>query len=346
MRISFHARLLLTGMATVAIATGCSGGASQAVSPMGPLAHQQSASSSLERVVPMTLAHPLSSASTFSPGNDTLGAAAVYVSDFLAGTVTVISTAGTQTAQVTGFNYPKGLTGDSLGNVYIVDQRASAVYRYSAGLKTLGLTIPVTGYYPTDVAVSTSGVVGVTSGTSTAGGAGAATFYAKNATTPCATITDPNWTRMYFGSFDDSGALYVGGRDINANVILGVIHGGCSAKKITTLTGASIGYIGGIQIASNDNILIDDQTTSTVYSYKPPVNNVFAAPVATTTLSGAGDAVFISLNRTSTDIYDTDASFAYVQEFAYPSGGAAIKTFMATGAQSVGGVYVSPNVQP
>lgn len=124
------------------------------------------------------------------------------------------------------------------------------------------------------------------------------------------------------------------------------MHGGCLAKKIVTLTGASIGYPGGIQVAPNDDILIEDQASSTIYTYKPPVNNVLSAPVATTQLSGAGDAVFISLNKSGQDVYDTDAGNVYVQEFAYPAGGAALKTFIPSGVQSVGGVYVSPAVQP
>ena len=136
--------------------------------------------------------------------------AAVYVSDFISGTVTVFSTSGAQTKQVTGFNYPKGLTGDSLGNVYVVDQGVSTVYKYSAGLTTLELTMPVIGYNPTDVAVAPSGVVAVTSGTSTSGGSGSATFFAKGNSKPCATVTSANWLRVYFGSFDDNGNLYVG----------------------------------------------------------------------------------------------------------------------------------------
>ena len=344
MRLLLPAGYLTCAALAAAVLTGCGSG-SQSLSPTadrGPAA----SSFALESVYAQGIQRRLPGPSSFSPDVDAAGSAAVYVSDFNSGTVTVFSTAGKQTAQVTGFSFPKGLTGDTSGNVYVVDQGVSTLYKYSAGLKMRELTIPVPGYFPTDVSVSGAGVVGVTSGSSLSSGNGSAMFFAKGSTTPCATVTDPNWWRIFFGAFDDKGNLYIDGRDPSGNVLIGVVTGGCSAKKITTLTGAAIGYPGGIQVAPNDNVLIDDQTVATIYTYKPPVNHAFGAPVASTVLSGASDSVFISLNATAKDIYDTDAGNLVVQEFAYPAGGSALKTFIPSGVQSVGGVYVSPVEQP
>ncbi|MBD5654901.1 MAG: hypothetical protein IAI50_06935, partial [Candidatus Eremiobacteraeota bacterium] len=278
---------------------------------------------------------------------DAKGGAAVYVSDYSADTVTVFSSAGKQTAQATGFSYPEGVTGASDGDIYVANTGVSAIEVYSAGLKKLVATLSDTGNYPSDASVDTkTGAVGVANISATSGAAGSVTFFAKGATTPCATVTASNWNEVYFAAFDAQGDLYIDGFDSNDNVLVGVVNGGCKATKITTLAGAKIKYPGGIQIAASGDILIDDQSAATVYTYKPPVKNKFGSPVATTPLSGAGDPVAISLNSTSKDVYDADGSLLEAQEFAYPKGGAALQSFVPSGATYTLGVFVTPDSQP
>ncbi len=101
------------------------------------------------------------------------------------------------------------------------------------------LVLNAAGYSPNDVAVSRQGVVGVTNYCklpSCANNTGSVAFYAHNSTTPCATVTDPNFLYMLWDAFDGKGNLYINGQDSSGNTLVGEITGGCKAKKVRILT--------------------------------------------------------------------------------------------------------------
>jgi hypothetical protein len=357
MRIPTRLAFSLHVIAASALLPSCSTGGSQSLSPGASI--DQRATHTVSAVLtgepisnaatkPAMLAQPVSGPGFRSPDIDAKGGAALYVSDYYADTVTIFSTAGKETAQITGFSYPEGLAGDESGNIYVNNTGVSAIKIYTAGLKTLVATLSDPSYYPSGISVSKNGIVGVANIAGTSGGPGSVVFYAKGATTPCTTVTNATWHGEYFAAFDGKGNLYVDGLDANGNTLIGVVTGGCKATKITTLGGAKIAYPGGLQISSKGDILIDDQqaTPSTVYTYAPPLKNVFAKPVATTPLTGTSDAVAISLDSTSKNLYEANATAADAQVFSYPAGGKALKTFTPAGAQFPDGIYVSPDSQP
>jgi hypothetical protein len=361
MRCTGPVNYILSGSAVLALLAGCSGGGSStAPTPVSPQALAPSAGKSVSAVMRQgvlntsvarngaaRISHPLLP-SFASP--DAAATAAVVVSDAANAVVVAYTRAGTQIAQISGFSEPQGITGDNAGNVYIANTGGSNILVYKNDYKTLLSTLNDPGQFPVGVSVnSADGVVGVTNIIDVNGGPGSVSFYAKGATSPCATVSNSTFGRVYFDAFDGKGNLYIDGQDANGNFAAGVVTGECKAKTITNLTVSNtIVFPGGVQVGPLGNIQIDDQTGESgpvVYTYAPPTKGSLGSPTQTTTLSGAGDPVSISLLKSTKAVWTADALNLDAASFAYPAGGSVIKTI---GAGTLGqpiGVLVTPLVQ-
>jgi len=271
--------------------------------------------------------------------------AAIIVSDAGTNDVYVYSTAGKLTATITGFNEPQGLGGDALGDLYVANTGNSDVLVYPNTYKKIKATLTDPGQSPVGVDVTPTGVVGVTNIITTAGGPGSVSFYAKGKTTPCVTVANANWGRVYFGAFDDAGNFYIDGETPSGAVIVGVVKGECKAKAITTLTTANtITFPGGVHVSPTDKIAIDDQSGAAIYTYNPPVKNALGTPVSTTPITGASDPVTFAFTKTAADVWTADAGLAESLEYKYPAGGSPVKTI--TGFTQPIGVVVTPLEAP
>ncbi len=219
-----------------------------------------------------------------------------------------------------GLNSPQGITTDSDENLYVANTGNSNVLVYSKPYGPIARTLADKGEYPADVAVSPRGVVATTSLQSTSGGPGAVRFYADGATTPCATVRASAWLRIYFDAFDATGHLFIDGTSNTGQTLVGEISGGCDATSIATLhVNNHIGFPGGIQIRAG-NILIDDQSQGTVFTYAPPAGNSLGSPTSSTKLQGASDPVAIAILKNGQSLWTVDAGLASANQYAYPAG--------------------------
>jgi hypothetical protein len=361
MRIPSHFGYFLGGAAMAALLAGCSGGGSQIPTSRAPLTPLSQTSRSGSRAVSMLLSNASQThqtqfvdvAAVNAPhGNQTI------VSDSNTNTVSVYGADGRRHALLsTGLSQPEGITTDVSENLYVANAQLHNVVVYAKPYRSIGLTIDDSDEYPTDVAVSNTGVVGVTNIQSTAGTGGAVRIYAKGSTSACATITDPNWSGMYFGAFDASGNYFIDGFDRNGNTLIGEISGGCGATSIATLsTGVIIYLVGGVQVY-HGNILIEDQVgpggplgtnTPTIYTFAPPAGGSLGQPLATTTLSAGGNwlPVTFAMMKDGEHIWIAHSGIAAGRvEYSYPRG-LLVKSFDDSRYVTPIGIAVNPAYIP
>jgi hypothetical protein len=333
MDTSSYLGFVLRNAAAVALLAGCSGGGSQP-----PAANAPSSALTQSREV------------LDAPGVNAPPTAQVIVSDSFANAVSVFDGEGhLQTRLTTGINGPLGLTTDSAGNLYVANASDSNVLVYSQPYKSVSLTLSEPGRYPSDVAVSKAGLVGVMNTTLPSGGFNV-TFYEKGSASSCANVTDPNWNQVYFGAFDAAGNLFVDGFDRNGNPLVGEISGGCAATSVTTLSvGNAISGIAGMQVVKG-KILILSQNYSTfspeIFTYAPPSGGSLGFPIATTKLSGGIEMESFAMTRDDRHLWIAHSDVAYGRiEYTYP-GGRFVKSFNEPRLVTAFGIAVNPAASP
>jgi hypothetical protein len=354
MRIPSYFGVFLCGTSSVALLlTGCSGSGSQFPPTNAPV-------SLLNQSVPalQSIGHIRETDFVDVAGVNAVGGNQTIVSDSQNNTVSVYGADGRRHALLkAGLSQPEGITTDAAETLYVANTQHNDVVVYSKPYRSVGLTLNDADEYPTGVAVSKTGVVGVTNIQSTAGTGGAVRIYAKASTVACATITDSQWSGMYFGAFDASGNLFIDGFDRNGNTILGEVSGGCGATSITTLTSDNtIFLVGGVQ-TYNGNILIEDQVgpggplgtqTPTIYTYAPPSGGSLGQPIATTTLTAGGNGfpVTFAMMKDQEALWIAHSGIAAGRiKFTYP-GGRLVKSFDDHRYMTPIGIAVNPAAIP
>src|SRR5580658_3999986 len=144
MRVSSHPGLLFRSVTAMAFLAGCLAGGSQTPAATTP-----------------------SLAGAQIGAADGQGAAKqVIVSDSSANVVSVFDAEGRLQRRLRkGINYPFGITTDLAGNLYVANTGASNVLVYAQPYNVVTFTLALPNQSPTDVAVSTTGIVGVMSST-------------------------------------------------------------------------------------------------------------------------------------------------------------------------------------
>ena len=213
----------------------------------------------------------------------------IFNSDPSTGAVNIFPQAGTNQkmiGQITGLSKPQGLATDTNGNLYVADTSSANVRVYAPPYtKAATLTLDDRGHSPYGVAVSPLGVVAVTDLN------GSVSFFAKNATKACATVSDRNFPTIYYDAFDHNGNLYIDGAQsviVNStqDTVVGEITGGCQAKKIALLLKPQVAYAipgGGVQIDKAHRIAIQHTDNALIETYNPPQNGTLGNPVSTLT---------------------------------------------------------------
>jgi len=337
MRIFAHLGFLLSSTAAVALLAGCSGGGSQlpaAVAPVSPLSQPVRPAQSLgaihDTITSITPRSILQSkaaqthrrgfvnvAGVNSPhGNQTI------ISEIAFNTVSVYGADGQLNALLTiGLSEPQGLATDAAENLYVANTLNSNVFVYSKPYTASGLTLNDANQFPVGVAVSQTGVVGVTNIQSVAGGPGSVSFYAKGSTVVCASVNDPNWFQIFYDAFDAHGKLFIDGRDRGGNTLVGVVSGGCRATSIKTLSVANTLLVpGGVQV-QNGNIFIDDQMAAAIYTYAPPSGGSLGSPTATTMLMAGTDPVTFAMKKSGESLWAANNfNQAGGYKYTYPGG--------------------------
>ena len=272
---------------------------------------------------------------------DAAGKAAIIVS--AGGDIYAFSPKGKVIAKIAGVS--GGLAGTKAGNFYVTNTSHNSILLYKSDYKTLLATLSDPNEFPVAVSYEeTTGIVGVTNIVSTSNGPGTVSFYAEGKTTPCATVGNPTWARVYFDAFDSKGDLFVDGEDTSGKTVVGEIAGGCKAKTITLLkAGNVIAFPGPVQVTKDDDIAVGDQGGA-VYTYKPPVQDSLGAPIATTPLTGASDVMAFAFGSSGKDLWTADVGLGAADEYPYPVGGSPV--FRITGLTGPDGIVVMPVVVP
>lgn len=226
-----------------------------------------------------------------------------------------------------------GLSIDASGNIYIAEFNDQQIGVYSASTCDFEFNLPDGGYMPLDVAVARDGTVAITNEYSTSLGAGNVTFISSSGGTRTATGLLSNF---YFGAFDKRGNLYTDGFTASGSVAVGVVAPGSAVVKATEISG--IGYPGGIQVAKDGTVNVDDQACSCIKMFKNGSN------VGTVDLDGTADAISFAFNRMNTKLWVADYTSGTVSEYAYPAGGAALRVL--NGLNGPLGVGVDPASKP
>lgn len=268
---------------------------------------------------------------------DAAGKAAIIVSagDY----IYVFSPKGKVVAKIAGVS--GGLAGTKAGNFYVTDTSHNSVLLYKNDYKTLLATLSDPNEFPVAVSYEeTTGIVGVANIVSISNGPGTVSLYAEGKTTPCATVGNPAWVRVYFDAFDSKGRLFVDGEDTAGKTVVGEITGGCKAKTIATLkVGNVIAFPGPVQVTKDDDVAVGDQGGA-IYTYKPPERGSLGAPIATTPLTGASDVMAFAFGTTGKDLWTADVGLGVADEYKYPAGGSPV--FGITGLTGPDGVVVMP----
>ena len=271
----------------------------------------------------------------------------VFISDAKTATVTVWGGAGQLDAILfdgIGAN-PTGLATDRQENLYVANEALGQVVVYAKPYTAIVSTLDDAAELPLNVAVSTSGIVAVANYLTTSLQPGSVSFYAKGVTSPCATIVASNWIYFYFDAFDAAGNLYVDGKDVNGQTLVGKIVGGCKATSLATLSlKNTIGTPGGMSV-SRGHILITDSAAQTVYTYAAPHGNALGSPIQSTRLSGTSNPTALAMMEGNQNLWAVDysATTPNAGKYTYPGGTAGSKI---TANTLPAGLAVIPAAQP
>lgn len=270
----------------------------------------------------------------------------IAISDAANNVVDIFNDAGVMLGQLTGFIEPQGMASDRQGNLYVADTVNNRIQVYAAGFTNPPTTWSDPGQYPAGVDVRNNGGFGaVTNIIDINGGPGSITLYRNGVAV--ATVTNPNFGRVYFCAFDHDGNLYLDGTDVNGFVFVAVIaaanRGGRTVQFLTTTN--SISFPGGVQVNNNGTISIDDQINLAIYTYNPPSGGSLGSPVSTTSLGGSSDPVTFAFKVHNHNLYTADAGDAAANEYPYPAGGSPENVISIPGSAPIG-VAVIPTQMP
>jgi len=220
-----------------------------------------------------------------------------------------------------GLLLPQGLTTNGGGGAggransilaYVADSGNQRVVVFTDTCKTVRV-LNDSGYFPSDVAVAHDGTVAVTNlcAAPSCTGAGNIAFYPPGSSYASRVATGL-MTQYYYGDFDKHGNFYNDGLS-GSTVEVGVVPPDSSKDKAAGISG--IKFPGGIQVARNGTINIDDQDCACIQIYKGRHH------IGTVSLPGVAKPVTFALDKTNKYLWVTDESAKTVDELPYPAGG-------------------------
>ncbi len=380
MRISNASSRTLTISATLAMLAACSGASSQlspaAVGQISGAATQSADQPALgkSRFINAILAqrrsgvqvHGVTTPSFFSPAAKSKPL--VFVSDSTANVVNIFLQRGANkmVGQITGLNFPVGLTIDAQRNLYVANASGSDVLVYAPSYtKAPKLTLDDTGELPVGVAVSPQGLVAVVNACAAPSCPppyySSVTFYSKNATTPCATVSDPS--KIPFmgggGAFDDKGNFFTDGYNNSSVALIGEITGGCNAKAIKLLTtGNTISVALEIRVDKADRIALLQgyDGHQEIDAYRAPQSGSLGNPVVICPVTGipgepaegSFDFAFLTSGRDIYTVtsYEVSSQPGVLLEYGYPAGGTYEKIRALPAPEMPGGLALAPALLP
>jgi hypothetical protein len=305
-------------IAAAAFLAGCSMGGSQQSPPAALAAGALKQNPALRSLVAPSHVTPFVDVA----GINSLHGNHTFVTDASTATETVWSAGGRLNAILfDGITaVPEGLATDAAQNLYVANLNFGNVIVYAKPYTSITSTLNDAGQEPEDVAVDSTGLVGVTNYLTKALAPGSVTFFKKDATQPCKIVQDPKWIYFLNDAFDASGNLFIDGQTANGATLVGEISGGCKATSITTLkVGNTISWPGGVQVSSG-NILIGDKNMQAIYTYAPPTGGSLGSPTVVTILAGASAPLTFAMEEDGSHVRTADAASMDAVLYAYPGG--------------------------
>ena len=224
-------------------------------------------------------------------------------------------------------------TGSILG--YVADSGNQRIVVFTDTCDTVSV-LDDNGYFPSDVAVASDGTVAVTNlcAAPSCKGAGNIAFYAPGSTHAVRVATGL-MSQYYDGAFDKHGNFYNDGLS-GSTVEVGVVARGSKIDKSTGISG--IEFPGGIQIAHDGTINVDDQNCPCVQIYKGSHH------VGTVTLPGVVKPVTFALDKKNKHLWLTDVTSQTVERSPLSTGGKIQYQF--SGFSEPIGIGVIPPAKP
>jgi hypothetical protein len=253
-----------------------------------------------------------------TPRADTLGELA-YVLDST-GDVDVYSYPGFVKQQtLSGFSGPQGECVDAAGDVWIVDTNNARFVEYAHGGSQPIATLSDSAGTPVSCAVSSSsGTLAAANIVSKSYGPGNVVLYphAKGS----GTVVSGSG-KLYFLAYDSHDDLFGDGLNGAYQFVLSELPKNAKAFQIVGLAGATIGFPGAVQYVK-DVLNIGDQEGAVTYQTR--VKKDVATVTGSIPLDDSSDCVatFIYKHR----LLCPDAGSANLKIYAYPKGGAPIRT--------------------
>jgi hypothetical protein len=218
-------------------------------------------------------------------------------------------------------NEVNGIEVDSSNELWIpmeTLQGVSQVVSQAPHCGKAGVTLTDPNGEPADIAWNTkSGITYVSDIVSNGSNAGDISVYPKGATSPNSKLTYSGVFVSVGVAVDSKGNVYQSYFSSLSGGAGGVVEfaGGKMPGKPLKTVSQTVTVPGTITLDKNDNMIITNQTTDTLYVYAPPYTK---AP--TSSFSLQGQSVQCSLNKAATDIACADASLNEVDVYAWPAG--------------------------
>ncbi len=300
MRFSSSARYAVSVLASAAFLAACNGGGgsqSTGYAPSGaaPAAHHvdvHSAFPANTSIRPLKNVHRDRAKSEVASNIAKLPRL-LFVSDDDTDDVYIFTMPAMQLkGTLTGFAEPQGMCTDKSGNIWITNTETSQVLQYSRAGVAMG-SVSTPGYFPVGCAINrTNGDLAVTNIVSTAGEGGSVEVFA-NASGSGQVLTNPSGFEYFFPTYDNSGNLYVSGTNTSGSYLLSqcsTTSGGCTSM---TLSGATVGFPGGLNWDRvNNNLIVGDQGCSEgSCQYTATVSGSTATVSGTTVLDGVSGGI-------------------------------------------------------
>lgn len=212
-----------------------------------------------------------------------------------------------------GWDEVQGIGIDGHGNVYVADTLNSRIVELDPGCQSVMRILYDPFEYPVGVAVARNGLIGVTNICSAPScGPGNIVFYAPGSSYVRYAATGL-LSRYYYGAFDRRGNFYNDGFTASSTVTVGIVRTGSTIDTAAGISG--IQFPGGVEVARNGTVNIDDQYCLCIQIYKNTHN------VGTVTLGGTEDPVTFALAKNNKSLWVADADTGTFDEYSYPNGG-------------------------
>jgi hypothetical protein len=246
----------------------------------------------------------------------------LYIADPDANVVDIFDLpSGKQLGMLSGFDSPQGLCSDG-SRVWVTNAGNSKIVEYDTGSSTPAETLRDPREYPIGCSYDpTTGNLAVANDISNLYGPGNVAIYEGAHGLPKSYTCSGIAEYSYLG-YDDQGNLYVDG-EINLSAggfgFCGLPKGAGSMENITL--NQTIEYPGQVQW-DGKYVTVSDQDANIIYRFT--IAGTSGTEAGSTALTGAGDCVqnWIEKNK----VYCPNGSLAEADIYAYPAGGAPIKT--------------------